>query len=148
MRRTLCVINFWNTTFYKLCPIFVSTALCLFTKYATTSRTHSKHNPQTQVRVFIFITWYKAEPAWTHALEGPHGRLRRHLESSLEFKRNLFHLLYSSTSTMQCLEISRMINLQISRICILEISRHSIVEVDKSSRWNKLLTSYFCVFYS
>ena len=25
-----------------------------------------------QVRVFISITWYKGEPAWTHALEGPH----------------------------------------------------------------------------
>ena len=25
-----------------------------------------------QVRVFIFITWYKGKPAWTHALEGPH----------------------------------------------------------------------------
>ena len=25
-----------------------------------------------QMRVFIFITWYKGEPAWTHALEGPH----------------------------------------------------------------------------
>ena len=25
-----------------------------------------------QVRVFVFITWYKAELAWTHALEGPH----------------------------------------------------------------------------
>ena len=28
--------------------------------------------PQSQVRVLIFITWYKAGPAWTHALEGPH----------------------------------------------------------------------------
>ena len=26
-----------------------------------------------QVRVLIFITWYKGEPAWTHALEGPHS---------------------------------------------------------------------------
>ena len=34
----------------------------------------TKHTvyPQSQVRVFIFITWYKAGPAWTHALEGPH----------------------------------------------------------------------------
>ena len=40
---------------------------------------------------------------------------------------NLFHLLYSSTSTMQCLKISRMQNLDISRIYILEISRHSIL---------------------
>ena len=24
------------------------------------------------MRVFIYITWYKGEPAWTHALEGPH----------------------------------------------------------------------------
>ena len=37
--------------------------------------------------------------------------------------KNLFHLLYFSTSTMQ--------NLEISRICIVEISRHSIVEVDE-----------------
>ena len=36
---------------------------------------------------------------------------------------NLVHLLYSSTSAMQCLEISRMQNLEISRICILEISK-------------------------
>ena len=27
---------------------------------------------QSQVRVFIFISWYKAGPAKTHALEGPH----------------------------------------------------------------------------
>ena len=40
---------------------------------------------------------------------------------------NLFHLLYSSPSTMQCLKISRMQNLDISRIYILEISRHSIL---------------------
>ena len=38
---------------------------------------------------------------------------------------------YSSTSTMQCLEISRMQNLEIFRIYMLEISRHSIVEVDE-----------------
>ena len=25
--------------------------------------------------MFIFITWYKGEPAWTHALEGPHYTL-------------------------------------------------------------------------
>ena len=31
-------------------------------------------NGDPQVRVFIFITWYKAEPAWTHTLEGPHIR--------------------------------------------------------------------------
>ena len=24
------------------------------------------------MRVFLFITWYKAGPGWTHALEGPH----------------------------------------------------------------------------
>ena len=29
-------------------------------------------NGDPQVRVFIYITWYKGEPAWTHALEGPH----------------------------------------------------------------------------
>ena len=29
-------------------------------------------NPQSQVSVFLFITWYKVGPAWTHALEGPH----------------------------------------------------------------------------
>ena len=25
------------------------------------------------IDVFIFITWYKADPGWTHALEGPHA---------------------------------------------------------------------------
>ena len=30
-------------------------------------------NGDPQVRVFIFITWYEGEPAWTHALEGPHA---------------------------------------------------------------------------
>ena len=34
--------------------------------------TKFKTNGDPQVRVFIFITWYKGEPAWTHALEGPH----------------------------------------------------------------------------
>ena len=29
--------------------------------------------PQSQVRVFLFITWYKTGTAWTHALEGPHS---------------------------------------------------------------------------
>ena len=28
-------------------------------------------NPQSQVRVFFFITWYKTGPAWTHALIQP-----------------------------------------------------------------------------
>ena len=27
---------------------------------------------KSQERVFIFITWNRGEPAWTHALEGPH----------------------------------------------------------------------------
>ena len=30
------------------------------------------NNGDPQERVFIFITWYKGEPAWTQALEGPH----------------------------------------------------------------------------
>ena len=29
-------------------------------------------NEDPHVRVFIFIMWYKAEPAWTHALEDSH----------------------------------------------------------------------------
>ena len=44
---------------------------------------------------------------------------------------SLFHLLYSSTSTMQHLEISRMQSLEISRFCILEIYRRCIVEVEE-----------------
>ena len=31
--------------------------------------------PQSQVRVFIYITWYKTGPAWTHALESPHWNI-------------------------------------------------------------------------
>ena len=31
-----------------------------------------RYEKQEWGRVFIFITWYKGEPAWTHALEGPH----------------------------------------------------------------------------
>ena len=44
------------------------------------------HNGDPQVRVFMIITWYKGEPAWTHALEGPHSQIpyrqeeRRHQE--------------------------------------------------------------------
>ena len=33
-------------------------------------------DPQSQARVFIYITWYRAGPAWTHALEGPHFCLK------------------------------------------------------------------------
>ena len=44
---------------------------------------------------------------------------------------SLSHLLYSSTSTVQRLEISRVQNLEISRLCTLEISRCCTVEVDK-----------------
>ena len=39
--------------------------------YSVKTCLHWNWDPQ--VRVFIFITWYKGEPAWTHALEGPHG---------------------------------------------------------------------------
>ena len=44
---------------------------------------------------------------------------------------SLFRLLYSSTSTVQRLEISRVQNLEISRLCTLEISRCCTVEVDE-----------------
>ena len=50
------------------------------------------------------------------------------------FKNNhmsLFHLLYSSTSTMECPEISRIQILEISRIQILEVSRFRILEISK-----------------
>ena len=33
--------------------------------------------PQSQVRVFIFIMWYKAGLAWTHALEDAHSRMTK-----------------------------------------------------------------------
>ena len=62
-----------------------------------------------------------------------------HYSSFSDTYLSLFHLLYSSTSTMQRLEISRMQgleisrmqSLEISRLCILEISRRSIVEVER-----------------
>ena len=44
---------------------------------------------------------------------------------------SLFRLLYSSTSTVQRLEISRVQNLEISRLCTLEISRRCTIEVDE-----------------
>ena len=44
----------------------------LQSKLKVTLRSTVKKNGDPQVRVFIFITWYKGEPAWTHALEGPH----------------------------------------------------------------------------
>ena len=43
----------------------------------------------------------------------------------------LFRLLYSSTSIVQRLEISRVQSLEISRFCILEISRRCTVEVEE-----------------
>ena len=36
--------------------------------------------------------------------------------------KSLFRLLYSSTSTVQRLEISKVQNLEVSRLCTLEIS--------------------------
>ena len=41
--------------------------------YVLSTTLYKKHHGDSQERVFIFITWYKAEPAWTHALEGPHS---------------------------------------------------------------------------
>ena len=55
---------------------------------------HEIDNGNPQVRVFKSITWYKGEPGWTHALEGPHsiyigtGYLRI-LTSSLNHKKNV-----------------------------------------------------------
>ena len=46
--------------------------------------------------------------------------------------RLFFIVLYSSTSTMQCLEISRMQNLEISRICILEKQMKQAIVLVKS----------------
>ena len=45
-----------------------------FKKFTTVSLCNSNGDPQ--VRVIISITWYKDEPAWTHALEGPHWNLK------------------------------------------------------------------------
>ena len=44
---------------------------------------------------------------------------------------SLFRLLYSSTSIVQRLEISRVQNLEISRLCTLEISSRCTIEVDE-----------------
>ena len=44
---------------------------------------------------------------------------------------SLFHLLYSSTSIVQCLEISRVQSLEISRFCTLEISRFCTLEISR-----------------
>ena len=44
---------------------------------------------------------------------------------------SLFHLLYSSTSIVQRVEISRVQCLEISRFCTLEISRRCTIEFDE-----------------
>ena len=52
--------NFKICCFFFRTPVVVSNFEVLY------------HNGDPQVRVFMFITWYKGKPAWTHALEGPH----------------------------------------------------------------------------
>ena len=50
-----------------------------------------------QERVFIFITWYKGEPAWTHALEGPHPYTSPELLVSLHIRSPIKSLLSFET---------------------------------------------------
>ena len=61
---------------------------------------------------------------------------------------SLSHLLYSSSSIVQCLEISTVKNIEISRLCTtLEISRCYNVEVDEQKISKKILTAniWLCV---
>ena len=59
------------------------------------------------------------------------GLEKKSEKNILESDYSLFHLLYSSTSIVQRVEISRVQSLKISRFCTLEISRRCTVEVER-----------------
>ena len=70
------------------------------------------------MRVFIFITWYTDEPAWTHALEGPHCSLNfvGYFVTKLHRKVFLFIVLMNSWNFWSLLGTSKYVPMY-SDIC-------------------------------